>query len=414
MSGAFVAIDKESKQIIEAILARTYDYSEADNYFADLAAGGFIVPEESDEYKITLAKFQDAIESDELTITILPAESCNFRCAYCYEKLRHIRMSSTTQDAILKFVENSSANVNSLHIAWYGGEPTLARLTIIESMRKIAHIANIRNIPFDGSMTTNGYLLKGEYFKGYFNSGIRFFQVTIDGLKEEHDKLRILRNGRGSFDAIWRNLQEIKKINGDFLFRIRANFHGDNYQSMYKFIDLFADKFGDDGRFLLAFRPLYYSSFVDNTLPLCSIMDGARLQNDLMSYTFNKLKRMENIQVINPLPQPIGTWCPAQKINYFLIGADGALWKCDLAANYIEMKVGDLAGNGQAILNKEKIQKWIDSGIYLSDSKCAKCKFLPICQGGCVYNRLKGNPTCLFNEALIRESMQSRYRSSCI
>ncbi len=412
-SGAFVAIENEMPEFVEEMLDAPNEFPPDEKLLLDLIEGGFIVHNAIDEFSEVLGSFQKGIESNDLVITILPAETCNFRCPYCYEKLRDQVMPPSVQEDIIAFVGHLSKDIKSLHIAWYGGEPTLAKRTVIRLMSELAIIAQERNIAFDGRMTTNGFLLTSQNFESFIQHGIRFFQVTIDGPKDEHDRLRVLHNGRGTFDRIWNNLREIKKIDGDFLFRIRANFHRENIQSMYRFIDLFTDDFGDDHRFLLAFRSIWKGEFQENDLPICSIMEGMYIQNELVHYAFSKLGRMENIQVINPLPRPIRTWCPAQNKHYLIIGADGLLWKCDLAANHEDMSIGQLVSEGIAELDDKKVARWVDPNIYSSDSKCIHCKFLPICQGGCAFNRLRRNPICIYEDKLIHEAMESRYKIAC-
>jgi len=408
-SGAFISILPENRELIKTLMAEPNYQREPGGFLDNLIEGGFIVYDNVAEYEEVLQAFKKGIEAEDMVLTVMPAETCNFRCSYCYEELRHITMSAGVRRGIVNFVKRLPVEIRSLHVAWYGGEPTLAKNTVVQTMADLNSIAKTRDMKIDGRMTTNGYLLTKEDFRIYIDHGIRFFQITVDGTKKEHDNLRMKQDGSGTFDTIWHNLRDISDLDGDFIVRVRVNFHRNNYEAVYQFIDLFVNEFGHDKRFYIAFRSIWTGEFERKELPICQIMEGMFLQNKLIHYALAKLGRIEDIQVINPVPRPITTWCEAQRENYFIIGADGKLWKCDLAANHVEESVGILSEDGSLNIDETVHSKWIDPKIYSEDAMCRECKFLPICQGGCAYNRQKGRPICIFNEELMHEAMESRF-----
>ncbi|HCD9507322.1 TPA: radical SAM/SPASM domain-containing protein, partial [Listeria monocytogenes] len=71
-----------------------------------------------------------------------------------------------------------------------------------------------------GNLTSNGFNLTEKLFFQLVNSGIKFFQVTIDGNKEDHDSLRKLKNGKGSYERIINNLKQISYNPSKAFFRI--------------------------------------------------------------------------------------------------------------------------------------------------------------------------------------------------
>lgn len=410
-TGAFVSVLPENRNTIEKLLAEPGNlHNEPGSFLEDLLRGGFVVPERLDEYKAVLATLRQGIEAKVMQLTLLPAETCNFRCSYCYERLRHITMLPAVRHSIAAFVKKLPDDIHGLHISWYGGEPTLAKETVISAMKELAAVVKDKALRWNADMTTNGYLLCRGDFKEYVRAGIRFFQVTIDGVKEDHDQLRVLPDGRGTFDVIWNNLKHIKTLEEDFTLRVRVNFHKGNLERMYDFADLFALEFGHDQRFLLAFRPIWKGEFQRQELPTCSVMEGMSVQNKLTLYVLDKIGRLEQIQAVSPVPLPISRWCSAQRANQFTIGADGALWKCELSANYMEESVGRLCRDGTLKLDNSRLSKWVNPDIYAHDPNCRRCEFLPICQGGCAYNRLRGKPICIFDKELLREAMISRYQ----
>jgi uncharacterized protein len=87
-------------------------------------------------------------------------------------------------------------------ISFYGGEPLLA----FELLQQVVTLTGSYSaIPIEFSVSTNGLLLTpaiADYLVGHhFNIG-----VSLDGPREEHDRNRVFRNGRGSFEDAYSNL----------------------------------------------------------------------------------------------------------------------------------------------------------------------------------------------------------------
>lgn len=126
-------------------------------------------------------------ENNSLYITIMPTELCNFRCTYCYEEHVKGNMKEKVAQAIVNYIEKVIDEYSSLHIEWFGGEPTLA-LDIVEyiSVRVIAICKNHRK-PFTAGMTTNGYLLTLDVVRKLYAQRIFTYQITLDGDKRTYD-----------------------------------------------------------------------------------------------------------------------------------------------------------------------------------------------------------------------------------
>ena len=151
--------------------------------------------------------YKTKFAGDTLFLTIAPTMDCNFACPYCYENRRKGKMSKEVQDALIKYVEETvTSGVTNIDISWYGGEPLLC-VDIVESLSKrLTKVANDNKCNLKMHMVTNGYLLNSEIVELLDEIGITKLQITIDGLKEHHDKSRPLRDGRGTYDKIIENL----------------------------------------------------------------------------------------------------------------------------------------------------------------------------------------------------------------
>lgn len=149
-------------------------------------------------------------------LTLQVTQQCNLRCAYCaysgiYENNRthnSARMSfDVAKKAIDYFLEHNT-HLADVVIGFYGGEPLLE----FELIKKCVEYANSKvegkKILFN--MTTNGTLLSDKVvdFLSRYNFSI---SISLDGSKEEHDRNRKFKDGRGSFDVIIENLRNIRE-----------------------------------------------------------------------------------------------------------------------------------------------------------------------------------------------------------
>lgn len=172
---------------------------------------GFIVDSDVNEDDIIdeLRK-KHIVESETLYLYLLPTEECNFRCVYCYEQFKHVWMHKRIQDSIIEYVRQNIKKYKYLRVEWFGGEPLLA-LDIVEYMSaQLINICRENSVIYYAAMTTNAYTLNLNTFKKLIRCKVRSYQITIDGLRETHDRQRCLANGNGTFERIIKNLIDIK------------------------------------------------------------------------------------------------------------------------------------------------------------------------------------------------------------
>lgn len=421
-TGAFVAISEDKKQAAYGLLENPA--SEAD---AELKKGfidnGFIVKADFDELqqiKNRFTRFKNGKMS--MVLTLLASEDCNFRCPYCFiYNRRGMGMKPWVYKAVLELIKKSIVPDFNLTIDWFGGEPTLERENILAFMGDINNLAkDCESMKFNSRMVTNGYLLTKEAFLAYLNSGVTFFQVTVDGTQHSHDKTRILKNGAGTFKRIWENLESIKTgvtDKHDFKMKIRVNFLEGQDKEVESLVDKFQSAFGGDSRFSIYFRPVYNikTSREDISSINGSVYEADHGTSKQLDYHFLSAKKtgvLDNeTQVISPVPNPISGWCAAERNNSWTVGADGLLFKCDTYVGDITKASGKLKEDGTMEAFGSSFE-W-DTSVYdAKTEKCMACGFLPVCQGGCSRGRARrlANGNCYFNERLIKKAMVETHR----
>lgn len=146
---------------------------------------------------------------------------CNLDCKYCFYLEKENLYPDTTDwcmsDQVLEtyirqYIE--AQNVAVVWFAWQGGEPTILGVDyfrkVLELQRKYANGKQIKN-----AFQTNGILLDAEW--GEFLAKNHFLVgLSIDGPRVLHDKYRVDKRGKPTFDKVMRGLGVLKKHGVEF------------------------------------------------------------------------------------------------------------------------------------------------------------------------------------------------------
>ncbi len=152
------------------------------------------------------------------SLTVLTSTHCNLGCAYCFQnvdqdpsggnrppRIGYSRLTSETITAIVDFTarRQAAAGLDRLVLMLFGGEPLLNPAGCLELLERAAPLG-LRW----ASMTSNGTLLTPRLARDLVRLGLRDVQVTFDGDRRDHDRIRVRRTGGGTFDDIVRAMAE--------------------------------------------------------------------------------------------------------------------------------------------------------------------------------------------------------------
>jgi uncharacterized protein len=219
----------------------------SESTFNALRARGYLTEKTKEEEIAHVRNFADLLHQKEKLykgFLFLVAYDCNFRCPYCYEStvLKNSRqwtkkvfskeMVDKAYEAMLKIEPNRK--LHSPGITLYGGEPLLAPNKEIVTYIVQKGIA----LGYNFTAITNGYDL--DAFKELLGPDkISFMQITVDGLKETHDRRRIhFRTGK-SFDKILDNIGMALKQ--DVSISVRVNTDATNFNELPQLEQIFKE-----------------------------------------------------------------------------------------------------------------------------------------------------------------------------
>lgn len=379
-TGAYGTIsNKELKQITEALENNTI----LEQDFLDiLIENGFLIDKTFDELDLLRYQVNETrYNSKKLSITIAPFSGCNFRCAYCFEKDRlnnSIKMDEETQNCFLNYIESVISNFEILSINWFGGEPSMA-LDVIENIsKKLITLCDEKNLTYESTIITNGYILNRQIAELYQKCKIKKIQITIDGNKALHDARRVLINGNGTYDRIMENI--IENIDYLPLIQLRINIDKTNSSSYKDVIKTLKDN-GIYEKLMITLGKIYVDDSNNYSHEMCLTCN--EFSNILMDF-----REQKSVLVA---PKVSLLTCASEGRYNFVLDADGCLYKC---WNEIGDKNYSFGNIKEGVIMKGIALKYLTHDI-TRDFECLKCKFLPICMGGCCGLKKESKECCV-------------------
>lgn len=363
-----------------------------DSTIREMKENGFLVGNDVVEIELIRENMFRCRYSDrQLGLTIAPTLDCNFRCIYCYEKEceKGVVMSQDTCNKLVDFVQQYAKSIDGLTITWYGGEPLLA-IGVIENLTKdFKRICEDNDVSYCASIVTNGFLLDEKMLERLVACDVSFCQITLDGNRDSHNTRRPHISGQNTFDTI---IENAKRAATQIDIAVRVNIDKTNMDAIYD-----VDKVINENN---THRIAVYPAPVQNE-------DGCYLESKCLgNEEFYKYKQSfffvgNDIQlVMSQYPRLVGNSCCADNRLSFVISPNGDLYKCWTDIGKKEYCVGNIIAGEFSEYNS------IRYSIYdaTRDERCVKCKYLPICMGGCPHDVIgKKEDRCLHAEEVHKE-----------
>lgn len=313
--------------------------------------------------------FSARYNRNNLSLVIAPTLGCNFDCIYCFEDTQDdmTKMSKEIQEKVVEFVENNSRNIDNLNVTWYGGEPTLG-LDIIENLSKrFIEICAEKNISYGAAIITNGYLVSQKLCDIFKECKINQVQITIDGLEEEHNNRRPLKGGGKTFNKIVKGLHVLNenKINVS----LRVNIDKTNYKQYKKVVDFIKEE-----NLVECIKP--YPGIVT---PINEKYDV----NDCININDKDKLRIEFSNMEYPILK--SNFCGADHVNTYIVNSYGYLLSCWDEVGINSKAFATLDENNIYNIENDRLSYMLYDPT--EDEYCKDCKVLPLCMGGCPYQR---------------------------
>ena len=367
LTESFFTIPTNKSQIYQEIIENPDLYvDELPDFIARLKKDGFVTDLE-DEISLVKKKLDGLRKPDEYYLMILPTYQCNLRCWYCVQEHEDLWMTEATVDRVRRLIERKlqDSTLRHFHLSWFGGEPLLKYDMIRDITDFSKKTAEKNGKTFSCEITTNGTLLTEKRIAELKSAGVGSYQITIDGTKERHDRVKVLK----SKSAYETTLANVNNIVAHSHCTLRFNFTHENLDPD-EIIREINQRIDEKNRQNITF--LIYKVWQEDAKSVKQ--DDIDRLYDLgnASHFFSKL--------------PTRGLCYVDRAGFDCIFPNGKVGKCD---NMNPAKVyGVLEADGT--IHYPDYYNYSDANIVLdAGSDCRECKYLPMCWGPCSMKRPK-------------------------
>ncbi|WP_422000537.1 cyclophane-forming radical SAM/SPASM peptide maturase GrrM/OscB [Reyranella sp.] len=134
-------------------------------------------------------------------VVVQPTAFCNIDCTYCYlpdRNDKHVMAQATVRRLFGEVFASGWASPD-LIVLWHAGEPLAASRDFYSEAFAAIEAVRPAGVNVKHSFQTNGTLVTAEWCRLFleWNVGIG---VSVDGPQALHDRNRLTRSGRGTFD----------------------------------------------------------------------------------------------------------------------------------------------------------------------------------------------------------------------
>lgn len=353
------------------------------DYFVDENTLRNNIPEDDLSYIKELGFINDSIDfdvlrshyenADTLIISLETLLSCNLSCPYCYQIGKSSTKHSISQANLDLLFEYAVKVFYIVHYKFLtlkilGGEPSINWSIADYIINKLYNFSKSHGVDFKLMIDTNCTRIEDFLRLKSYNSVIFTIPLTH---KDCHDVVRRYKSGKGTYDEIIHNVNELEQILPNSTFVLRYNMDADNIQ---KFNDYLVDI-----KSRILFTPIISPNY---TLNLGEGGFHNKLSHDdfvkwCSSYFIDAMVRVEYPIIISPVT--LSYKCQYRQKYSLKVFSDGTVGAC--AMNFFDLSRPTLK---EVLENIENIDTyWNNAKGYslLSQPKCLNCSSLFLCAG---------------------------------
>jgi len=354
-----------------------------------------LVPAEENELDIILRRNQAAAQDvTTLYFVIQPTANCQFACWYCGQEHSNDNLKKDTVEAIIQRIERylSSHSFKHFAICWFGGEPLLAAKQIKQLTEIFLGLCERFSCSYSAKLVTNGFLLSNRVASVLVKEcKVSKIEITLDGDASTHDKSRVLRKGKPTFNRVFNNVISLaQSFCNQVQISLRMNVTSDNYLAVSPLIaKLASHQLQNSVTFYLA--PVHSwgnnASMGDLTIEQFATLELSWL-HEMIAFGFR-------VQI---LPKRKSVVCLLAIPNSHVIDAFGNQFKCSEISyvplyknnsRYRRPHISEEIGKGDLVEINE-----FHEGIRQGTFGCSTCSILPVCGGSCPKEWLDGGRPC--------------------
>lgn len=341
---------------------------------ATLARLGILTPDRAAEQERMCTIFDTPRPNSPFSAIVVLNLDCNLACPYCYEDAfrgRHYMSTEIASLLVETIRRDRITKGQAVRLIFYGGEPLLSLNLIRAISRPLGEAAQEQGVAFSFSLVTNGTLLNRACAEELVALGLSGAKITLDGPAELHNQSRPYASGRGSYEAILRNVADIFDI---VPLQLGGNYTRDNYRDFPRMLDDLLARGVDPGRVAtVLFAPVTPKA---GERVLSDFNTGCTCTHEPWLMEASVFLREETLKRGFPAPRPKLLACMVELEHDLVINHDGSYYKCPAFMAYPQLRIGSLSEGIADYRQSHNMEIW-------KTGECLACAYLPICFGGC-------------------------------
>jgi uncharacterized protein len=347
------------------------------SFYNDLIKNKLIVEDDFDELDSIRGKNKTYINRKDYNLIVIPTLNCNFKCWYCIQDHIPSMMNQEVTDLVKRHISYMVNNekISSLHIDGFGGEPLMYFNKICDISEYAINVCKNADIPFSNSATTNGYFLLDEIANKLERLQFNYFQITIDGCKENHDKVKSCNGCDSSFEHVLNNINKMMHECTNISVILRINYTENNLSE--RIVSQINDIISQEIRSRITILPkrIWQEGKIND------FNSKTKEIWDSFKKTGYKL-RLSNI-IKNFIP------CYVNKRYYNTINFNGKVLKCTACDDlYTGHRSGTITEIGNVEWGDNIDERFITPSY--ENKECLSCQYLPLCMGICPRDHIVG------------------------
>jgi uncharacterized protein len=343
------------------------------------------------------------------TAVIYLTNDCNLRCSYCYTGYENEKSNEVINEvdvekifsAIKELYRIEDYRTEKPWISLFGGEPLLS-----SNINMIKHLIDKLNEykyeEFEIVTNLINVRLYAKIFKEF--QGDISLRVTLNGERKTHDNIRKFINGKGTYDIVMDNIEYVLSnlpnalIELSILLEKSVNIEGISEL----FSEIQERGFFESPRFSATFGHIQFRSnyvcpgFEDRVIevadyyPMIFNFKKAipQIKDTMISgSSMYILKAIYNSIVYNTIVTPSFTGCDCVRLGRLCFFTDGYIYPCFDCVGMREFAIGEYRDDFRLYNFCDELKKFSVKDL----EKCNDCKFVGICNGGCIITNISKN-----------------------
>ncbi len=322
---------------------------------------------------------------------------CNLNCDYCFYLTKRSlypdeKSFKMTEDVLAnltkQYIEAQPDSTPEINFGWQGGEPTLMGVDFFRKAIALQKKYARPGLRVTNGLQTNGVLLDEEWAE-FLHQEHFLVGLSIDGPETLHNTFRRDKRGRGSFAAVMKGLESLRKHKVEFntLTVVQRN-NADHAAEVYDFLKSIGSTFlqfipivepiGHGLAGERSVQPEQYGQFMNK------IFDRW-LKKDVGKIFVQKFDVMLGVVMGYPASLCVHSDVCGRSVA---LEHNGDLYSCDHFADP-DHYLGNITDSSLAEMVDAKTQS--EFGTNKSEALpnvCRKCKFLRYCYGACPKDRI--------------------------